>query len=72
LKEDLDKERIRIVRVSGAEFNPRYRGEIEKSAKAAMRLLARCGAGLVRSQPMEDPASKQDEADHSARSTTAA
>jgi len=55
LEEDLRNEDIRVVRVSGAEFNPRYRGKIEKSATVVTRLLASCAAGLVRSKPIEEP-----------------
>jgi pimeloyl-ACP methyl ester carboxylesterase len=53
LESDIDSESIRIVQVSGAEFNPRYRGRIERSTKVATRLLASCAAGLVRSRPIE-------------------
>lgn len=59
LQKDLDGGRIRIVQVSGAEFNPRYRGRVERSAKSATRLLARCGAGLIRSAPMTEPKSRK-------------
>jgi pimeloyl-ACP methyl ester carboxylesterase len=51
LESDIDNEAIRVVQVSGAEFNPRYRGKIERSPKAVARLLACCAAGLVRSRP---------------------
>lgn len=55
LKRDLAEGNIRIVHVSGAEFNPRYRGRIERREVAATRLLARSAAGLVRSHQIEDP-----------------
>ncbi len=55
IKKDLELERIRIVQVSGAEFNPRYRGRVDMSETAAKRLLARCAAGLIRSSPMAKP-----------------
>lgn len=57
-KADLEKDLIRIVRVSGAEFNPRYRGEIERSESSARNLLARSAAGLARSVPMAAPKPK--------------
>jgi pimeloyl-ACP methyl ester carboxylesterase len=52
LESDIETEDIRVVQVSGAEFNPRYRGKIERSPKAITRLLACYAAGLVRSQPI--------------------
>lgn len=55
LERDLAEGRIRIVRVSGAELNPRYRGRFEQSFSAALTLLAHCAAGLIRSG--EQPAS---------------
>jgi hypothetical protein len=54
-EEDVKANLIRMVRVSGAEFNPRYRGRIEKSKGATKALMARAAAGLARSLPMEDP-----------------
>ncbi|HEY5708162.1 MAG TPA: hypothetical protein VIS51_02080 [Solirubrobacterales bacterium] len=54
LERDLKEGRIRIVRVSGAELNPRYRGRFEKSFWPALTLLAHCAATLVRSG--EEPA----------------
>jgi pimeloyl-ACP methyl ester carboxylesterase len=54
-EEDHANNLIRVVRVSGAEFNPRYRGRIETSKTSAKGLLARCAAGLVRSAPMANP-----------------
>jgi pimeloyl-ACP methyl ester carboxylesterase len=53
LESDLEAEDVRVVQVSGAEFNPRYRGRIERSTKAVTRLLASCAAGLVRSWPID-------------------
>jgi len=55
IQKNLNEKRIRIVQVSGAEFNPRYRGRIERSPTSAKRLLARCAGGLIRSSPMADP-----------------
>lgn len=55
IEKDLERGAIRIVQVSGAEFNPRYRGRIEKSPTPAKRLLARCAGGLIRSVPMRNP-----------------
>jgi len=54
LEDDLAKERIRIVQISGAEFNPRFRGRIERSPSAATRLLVRASVGLVRSRRMAE------------------
>jgi pimeloyl-ACP methyl ester carboxylesterase len=51
LQADLDRERLRIVHVSDAELNPRYRGRSETSRGAAARLLAQLAAGLLRSVP---------------------
>jgi Alpha/beta hydrolase family len=52
---DIETEHIRVVQVSGAEFNPRYRGKIETSPGAVLRLLERCAAGVVRSGQMPEP-----------------
>jgi pimeloyl-ACP methyl ester carboxylesterase len=49
LEEDLDAKNIRVVQVSGAESNPRFRGRVEESPSAVLRLLARSAAGLLRS-----------------------
>ncbi len=51
LEQDLEEKRIRVVRVSGAESDPRFRGRIEKSPAAVTRLLVRSAAGMVRSRP---------------------
>lgn len=51
LKKELDDGNVRIVRVSGTELNPRYRGRFEQSLSPALLLLAHCAAGLVRSSP---------------------
>jgi pimeloyl-ACP methyl ester carboxylesterase len=51
LERHLREGRIRIVQVSDAEFNPRYRGRIETSRGGATRLLAQCAAGMLRSRP---------------------
>jgi pimeloyl-ACP methyl ester carboxylesterase len=61
LQDDLAAERIRIVQISGAEFNPRYRGSIERSPSAATKLLARLAVGLVRSGQMPDPVEERTE-----------
>jgi pimeloyl-ACP methyl ester carboxylesterase len=53
LEDDIKTEKIRVVQVSGAEFNPRYRGKIEISPSVVMRMLAWCAAGLVRSKRMD-------------------
>ena len=50
LEEDLEAERVRIVRVSGAELNPRYRGRLEQSFWPSLSLLSHCAAALVRSR----------------------
>jgi pimeloyl-ACP methyl ester carboxylesterase len=55
LEDDLADGRIRIVQISGAEFNPRYRGTMEKRTSAAVRALARVAAGLIRSEQCADP-----------------
>lgn len=49
LEEDLATGRVRIVRVSGAELNPRYRGRLEQSFWPCVTLLAHCAAALLRS-----------------------
>ncbi|HEY5815083.1 MAG TPA: alpha/beta hydrolase [Solirubrobacterales bacterium] len=55
LEEDLTEGYIRIVQISGAEFNPRYRGRVDRSPTAAARLLVRVAAGLVRSDQISQP-----------------
>jgi pimeloyl-ACP methyl ester carboxylesterase len=59
LENDLSEDRIRMLQVSGAEFNPRYRGKIERSTTGATRLLASAAAGLMRSRHMLDPLAEQ-------------
>ncbi|HYP56055.1 MAG TPA: hypothetical protein VEQ41_07130 [Solirubrobacterales bacterium] len=49
LQKDLDKGKVRIVRVSATELNPRYRGRLETSFTAALLLMAHCAAALIRS-----------------------
>ena len=49
LAEQLEKGEVRIVRVAGSEFNPRYRGRLEQRAGSALQLLVHCAAALVRS-----------------------
>jgi pimeloyl-ACP methyl ester carboxylesterase len=51
LKAYIKKGRVRIVRVSGTELNPRYRGRYEESFSQVLLLLAHCAAALIRSQP---------------------
>lgn len=55
LEEYLEDGRVRVVQVSDAEFNPRYRGRIESSPGATARLLAQCAAGLLGSTPRRVP-----------------
>lgn len=50
LEKDLKKERVRIVRVSGAELNPRYRGRFEQAFWPSLSLLAHCAAALIGSR----------------------
>jgi pimeloyl-ACP methyl ester carboxylesterase len=54
LEDELADGRIRIVQISEAEFNPRYRGRIERRHGAAARLLARAVAGLIRSRQIDE------------------
>jgi pimeloyl-ACP methyl ester carboxylesterase len=54
---------VRIVQVSDAELDPRYRGRIESSPGAAIRVLAQCAAGMLRSTPRSDPSAVQAAAD---------
>ncbi|HEU4392718.1 MAG TPA: hypothetical protein VFR04_03670 [Solirubrobacterales bacterium] len=56
LEKDLEAERIRVVQVSAAEFNPRFRGKIERSPGTVTRLLTRAAVGLVRSKGIPKPA----------------
>jgi hypothetical protein len=49
IREELESGKVRIVRVSGTELNPRYRGRFEQSPSQALQLLAHCAAALVRS-----------------------
>jgi pimeloyl-ACP methyl ester carboxylesterase len=55
LEDDLANDKIRIVQISEAEFNPRYRGRIERRNGAATRLLARVAAGLIKSDQIARP-----------------
>lgn len=50
LEAHLESGAVRIVRVSGTELNPRYRGRYERSFPRALLLLSHCAAALVRSQ----------------------
>jgi hypothetical protein len=52
LERDLKEGRVRIVRVSGAELNPRYRGRFEKAFWPALSLLVHCAGALVRSRDL--------------------
>ncbi len=47
---------VRIVRVSGSELNPRYRGRFEQKFEPALLLLAHCAAAVLRSRPGDPPA----------------
>jgi hypothetical protein len=49
LEDDLKDGLVRIVRVSGAEMNPRYRGRWEQAFWPSILLLAHCAAAMVRS-----------------------
>lgn len=49
LEEQLADGRVRIVKVSGADLNPRYRGRYESELGPALLQLAHCAAALVRS-----------------------
>jgi pimeloyl-ACP methyl ester carboxylesterase len=60
LEKDLEDKKIRIVYVSGADSNPRYRGYIERDPRAATRLLAHAATALVRSRPMPEPPAEED------------
>jgi hypothetical protein len=51
LAAELEEGKVRIVRVSGGELNPRYRGKFEQSPSQALQLLAHCAGALVRSRP---------------------
>ena len=51
LQRQLDAGGVRMVAVSDAEFNPRYRGRIVTARGPATQLLARSAAGMVRSMP---------------------
>ncbi len=55
LEEDLEEGVVRIVRVSGAELNPRYRGSFEQSFWPSILLLAHCAAALVKSHSEPEP-----------------
>jgi hypothetical protein len=50
--------RVRIVKVSGADLNPRYRGRFESELGPALLQLAHCAAALVRSTNIR-PSNKQ-------------
>ncbi|HEX6154161.1 MAG TPA: hypothetical protein VFZ19_11630 [Solirubrobacterales bacterium] len=50
LNEYLAEGKVRIVRVSGSELNPRYRGRFEAKLEPALLLLFHCAAGLLRSR----------------------
>lgn len=55
LEGELKSGLVRIVRVSGAELNPRYRGRYEKAFWPSILLLAHCAATLVRSREFPGP-----------------
>lgn len=55
LAELLAKGEVRIVRVSGSELNPRYRGRFEAKPEPALLLLSHCAASLLRSRRGEAP-----------------
>jgi hypothetical protein len=55
LKELIEEEDLRVLSISGAEFNPRYRGKVERKPRAVADLLAWTAASLVRSKPAEEP-----------------
>lgn len=63
LEADLTQARVRIVEVAGTEFNPRYRGKIEKKPKSAARVLAQVAAGLIRSTQIPEPEDCPDRVD---------
>ncbi|HVT00293.1 MAG TPA: hypothetical protein VHE08_07240 [Solirubrobacterales bacterium] len=48
-EQELRDGKVRIVRVSGAELNPRYRGRAERGRAPSLLLPAHCAAALVRS-----------------------
>jgi len=54
LNELIDEENLRVLTISGAEFNPRYRGKVERKPRAVADLLAWTAASLVRSRAAED------------------
>jgi pimeloyl-ACP methyl ester carboxylesterase len=60
---DIESEHVRVVQVSAAEFNPRYRGKIERSPPRVARLLAWCAAGLVRSSRLGSPCDDEERGD---------
>jgi hypothetical protein len=58
LKEYLEHGQVRIVKVSGADLNPRHRGRFEADLEPALLQLAHCAAALVRSTDIR-PSNKQ-------------
>ncbi|HVD38078.1 MAG TPA: hypothetical protein VNC15_04525, partial [Solirubrobacterales bacterium] len=50
LKELVEQEDLRVLSVSGAEFNPRYRGKVVQRPGALADLLAWTAGGLIRSR----------------------
>ncbi len=56
LQKDLDEGKVRIVRVSASELNPRYRGRFESSFQSALLLMAHCAGALLRSRDVPSDA----------------
>ncbi|MGN6217304.1 MAG: hypothetical protein ACTHN7_10185 [Solirubrobacterales bacterium] len=56
LSDYLAKGKVRIVRISGSELNPRYRGRFESKLEPVLLLLSHCAASLLRSRPGSPPA----------------
>ncbi len=55
LEELIANEDLRVLSISGAEFNPRYRGKVERKPKTVADLLAWTAGSLVRSRPANEP-----------------
>jgi pimeloyl-ACP methyl ester carboxylesterase len=56
LEELVDQEDLRVLSISGAEFNPRYRGKVVQRPGALSDLLAWTAGSLVRSRAADEAA----------------
>lgn len=54
--QDMSTEKIKLIRVSGARYNPRYRGRLILDPRYARRILVHAALGVALSGPITDSA----------------